>query len=84
VISNALKGFLDAHERAVKKEEKREVVKRIESEEVIDAVVKLRRAEIELRAAEIRQTLAKKKFAIALEDLKLKAEEFEGFDEDTI
>jgi len=81
-ISNVLKAFLEAHEKAVEEEETREIVKRFESEEVLDAVVKLRHAEIELRAAEFRQKLAQKKFTIALEDFKLKVEEFEGFDED--
>jgi hypothetical protein len=36
---------MNAHEKAVKEEEKREIVKRIESEKALDAVVKLRRAE---------------------------------------
>jgi len=81
-VSNAIKAFMNDHERAIKEEEKREIVKRIESEEALDAVVRLRRAEIEMRAAEFRLKLAQKKFTIALEDLKLKVQEFEGFDED--
>jgi len=81
-ISNAIKGFMSAHERAIREEEKREVIKRIESEEALDAVVRLRRAEIEMRAADLRLKLTQKKFAIAVEDLKLKLEEFEGIEED--
>ena len=71
-ISNAIKGFMSAHERAIREEEKREVIKRIESEEALDAVVRLRRAEIEMRAADLRLKLTQKKFAIAVEDLKLR------------
>ena len=81
-ILNAIKAFMNAHERAVKQEEKREIVKRIESEEALDAVVRLRRAEIEMRVADNQLKLTQKKFSIALEDLKLKLEEFEGIEEE--
>ena len=81
-ISNAIKVFMSAHEKVAKEEEKREIVKMIESEEALDAVVRLRRAEIELRAAEFRLKLVQKKFGLALEDLKLKLEEFEAIEEE--
>ena len=82
LIANALRTFMSAHEKAVREEEKREIVKKIESEQALDAVVRLRRAEIEMRVADSRLKLTQKKFAIALEDLKLKLEEFEGIEEE--
>lgn len=81
-VSNAVKAIMANHEKAVKDKETRDIFKRIASEEALDGVVKLRRAEIELDIAEFRQKLAQKKFDIALEDLRLKIEEFEGIDED--
>ena len=44
--------------------------------------MRLRRAEIEMRAADFRLKLTQKNFSIALEDLKLKMEEFEGIEEE--
>ena len=82
LIANALKAFTSAHEKAIREEEKREIVKKIESEQALDAVVRLRRAEIEMRVVDFRLKLTQKKFAIALEDLKLKLEEFEGIEEE--
>jgi hypothetical protein len=82
VVSNAIKAFMNDHNKMAKEKEKREIVKKIESEEAIDAVVRLRRAEIEMRAADFRLKLTQKKFSLALEDLRLKIEEFEGVDED--
>lgn len=78
----AIKDFIKSHEIALKEKEKRKVIKTIESEEVIDAIIQINRAAIEVMAARTRLSLAEKKFDIASSNLNLKVVEFEEVDDD--
>jgi len=81
-VSHAIKEFLNAHQKALKEKETSEFIKRIESEEALDALVQLHRALIGVWASGFRQKIADKNFEIASANLTLKIEEFEEVDED--
>ena len=81
-IAHAVKDFLEIHQKELEKEESREIVKRVESEEVIEAIVQMHLAGIELAACRLRLNFAEKKFVFTVDRLKMNVEEFEEFDVD--
>jgi hypothetical protein len=81
-VSYAIKEFLTFHQNGLESEENRQILKKIESAEALDAVVQVHRATIALLAAEFRHGLAQKRFEIASSTLGLKIREFEVADED--
>jgi hypothetical protein len=82
VVSHAIKEFLNTHQEILKEKEPGEIIKRIESDEALDAVVQFHRALIRVFAAEFREKIANKNLGIASDNLKLKIEEFEEVDGD--
>jgi hypothetical protein len=81
-IAHAVKDFLENHQKELGKEEPREIVKRVESEEVLDAIVQMHLSGIELAASRLRLNFAEKKFVFAVDRLRMSVEEFEGIDVD--
>ena len=80
-LSLGIMDFLKVHKMKLEKEESREVLGRIESEEGIDAVVSLFRAFIQRKAALYRLKVANQKYYRAEDDLQIAIEIFEGFEE---
>jgi len=81
-VSYAVKEFLYNHKNILEEQEPGEVIKRIESDEALDAVVQFHRALIGVFAAEFREKIANKNLEIASDYLKLKIQEFEEVDGD--